>query len=44
MVFSDAQLVALDEASAVPLGFPHDFLALPMTREVMSGGVALRAR
>lgn len=34
----------LDEASVVSLGFPHDFLALPMTREVMFGGVKLAVR
>jgi aryl-alcohol dehydrogenase-like predicted oxidoreductase len=44
VTLDDAQLAALDEASAVDLGFPHEFLARPMTRTVMFGGVALRPR
>jgi aryl-alcohol dehydrogenase-like predicted oxidoreductase len=32
----------LDAASAVALGFPHDFLALPMTQGVLSGGTRVR--
>ena len=42
--FDDAQLAALDEASSVDLGFPHEFLARPMTRTVMFGGVTIRPR
>ena len=34
------QIARLDGASAVPLGFPHDFLAADMQRLGMSGGVA----
>jgi aryl-alcohol dehydrogenase-like predicted oxidoreductase len=34
----------LEEASAVELGFPHDFLARPLTRNNMSGGVKIAAR
>lgn len=41
---SDDQRARLDRASAVELGFPHDFLALPMTREVVTGGVTVEAR
>jgi aryl-alcohol dehydrogenase-like predicted oxidoreductase len=32
------QLRRLDEASAVPLGFPHDFLATPAYRDRIAGG------
>lgn len=41
---TDAQVARLEEASAIELGFPHDFLALPMTREVMFGGVSVAQR
>lgn len=44
VVFTDTQLVALDEVNAVELGFPHDFLALPMTRQVMYGGATIQSR
>lgn len=40
----DAQLARLDEASTIERGFPHDFLALPMTREVMFGRTSVRMR
>jgi aryl-alcohol dehydrogenase-like predicted oxidoreductase len=36
------QLAQLDAASETARGFPHDFLALPMTQGVMSGGVSVR--
>jgi aryl-alcohol dehydrogenase-like predicted oxidoreductase len=39
--FSDSQLAALEEASRVDLGFPHEFLARPMPRQVILGGVKL---
>ncbi|MFI6731914.1 aldo/keto reductase [Nonomuraea sp. NPDC050451] len=39
--FSDSQLAALEEVSRVDLGFPHEFLARPMPRQVMLGGVKL---
>jgi aryl-alcohol dehydrogenase-like predicted oxidoreductase len=42
--FSDAQLAALDEVSAVAMGFPHEFLARPMTRTVLFGGATIRPR
>jgi len=32
-----AQLDRLEAASAVPLGFPHDFLAMPMIRQMVHG-------
>ncbi|WP_363798656.1 aldo/keto reductase [Lysobacter firmicutimachus] len=37
VAFEPAQLRRLDEASAVRLGFPHDFLALPGIRQAMLG-------
>ncbi len=39
--FADDQLAALDEASRIEPGFPHDFLARPLTRNVMFGGVRI---
>ncbi|MER5999332.1 aldo/keto reductase [Nonomuraea angiospora] len=39
--FGDGQLAALEEAGRVDLGFPHEFLARPMPRQVMLGGVKL---
>jgi aryl-alcohol dehydrogenase-like predicted oxidoreductase len=44
MRLTDAQCARLDEASAVELGFPHDFLARPLTRNVALGGVRIAAR
>ncbi|TQJ01965.1 WD40 repeat domain-containing protein [Amycolatopsis cihanbeyliensis] len=37
--FTGDQLATLERASALELGFPHDFLAKPITRGVMFGGV-----
>ncbi|MEV0407541.1 aldo/keto reductase [Actinoallomurus sp. NPDC050550] len=37
--FTEGALAELDEVSAIELGFPHDFLARPMTRNVMFGDV-----
>ncbi|HFK7186181.1 TPA: aldo/keto reductase [Serratia odorifera] len=34
----------LAEVSAIELGFPHDFLALPTTRNIMSGEINIAAR
>ncbi|MEV0389954.1 aldo/keto reductase [Nonomuraea sp. NPDC050643] len=42
--FTDAQAAALGEASRVELGFPHEFLARPMPRHVMLGGVTIEPR
>ncbi|TMR98182.1 aldo/keto reductase [Nonomuraea basaltis] len=39
--FTDGQRAALAEASRVDLGFPHEFLARPMPRHVMLGGVEI---
>lgn len=36
-----AQVTRLDEASAVELGFPHDFLERPMTRSVTFGDLKI---
>ncbi|XXX73211.1 aldo/keto reductase [Sorangium sp. So ce134] len=41
---TDGQRARLDQASAVELGFPHDFLARPLTRSVVSGDVKIAAR
>jgi aryl-alcohol dehydrogenase-like predicted oxidoreductase len=38
----DAALQRLDAVSAVAKGFPHDFMALPMTQGVVSGGTVTR--
>lgn len=37
-------LATLERASAIELGFPHDFLRNPLTRQVYTGGVALEPR
>jgi aryl-alcohol dehydrogenase-like predicted oxidoreductase len=37
----DDALASLAEASAIELGFPHEFLARPMTRNVMFGDIKL---
>jgi aryl-alcohol dehydrogenase-like predicted oxidoreductase len=42
--FTDDELAALNTASAIDLGFPHDMLARPMTREVMFGGIQIERR
>src|ERR687892_381958 len=41
---TDDQRGRLDEVSAVELGFPHDMLQRPMTREVVFGGVTIAPR
>nr|WP_286673213.1 aldo/keto reductase [Lysobacter capsici] len=40
--FDDAQRRRLHEASAIALGFPHDFLALPGIQQAMYGGARIR--
>jgi aryl-alcohol dehydrogenase-like predicted oxidoreductase len=40
----EEQRTRLEEASAVELGFPHDFLARPMTRNVLHGDVKIAPR
>lgn len=39
--FDAAQLARLEQASAVELGFPHEFLARPMTRAVTFGDLKI---
>jgi aryl-alcohol dehydrogenase-like predicted oxidoreductase len=39
--FTEAQVADLRRASAFELGFPHDMLARPMTRELMFGGARI---
>ena len=38
------QLARLDRASAVPLGFPHDFLARDMVKAIVFGGLRDRIK
>ncbi len=42
VVLDDETLQLLDAVSAVTMGFPHDFMALPMTQGVLSGGTSVR--
>ncbi|GFE87605.1 aldo/keto reductase [Steroidobacter agaridevorans] len=42
--FEDAHRRQLAAASAIKLGFPHDFLDLPLTRSVVFGDVKLEPR
>jgi aryl-alcohol dehydrogenase-like predicted oxidoreductase len=44
VTMTDDQRARLDAASAISLGFPHEFLARPMTRNVMFGEVKIAAR
>jgi len=44
VAFSPEQLRRLDEVSAVPMGFPHDFLATDMVRGFTFGGLRDRIR
>jgi aryl-alcohol dehydrogenase-like predicted oxidoreductase len=41
VVLDESQAARLEAASAIELGFPHDFLARPMTRQVMFGNLRL---
>ncbi|WP_422084331.1 hypothetical protein [Variovorax sp.] len=41
-VLDEETLQRLDAVSAVAKGFPHDFMALPMTQGVLSGGTSVR--
>jgi aryl-alcohol dehydrogenase-like predicted oxidoreductase len=41
LTLPDAALADLETASAIELGFPHDFLNRPMTRDVMYGGLRI---
>jgi aryl-alcohol dehydrogenase-like predicted oxidoreductase len=44
VVLDEGQRARLQAASAIDLGFPHDFLARPMTRAIVSGGLDIRPR
>ncbi|MEW9305601.1 aldo/keto reductase [Labrys neptuniae] len=44
VTFSDEQRSRLEAASAIELGFPHDFLNRPLTRNVMFGGLKIPTR
>ncbi len=44
VAFTEDELARLQSASAVELGFPHEFLQRPMPRSVMFGGANIRAR
>jgi aryl-alcohol dehydrogenase-like predicted oxidoreductase len=44
LLFSDEQLRRLDKASAVSLGFPHDFYTLESVRSILSGGLSDRIK
>jgi hypothetical protein len=39
--FSDAAMADLETASAIELGFPHDFLERPMTRNMVFGDLRI---
>jgi aryl-alcohol dehydrogenase-like predicted oxidoreductase len=41
---SDDHLAALDGASRIDLGFPHDFLLFPFIRDGLTAGAKVRAR
>ncbi|MGH3784973.1 MAG: aldo/keto reductase [Pseudonocardiaceae bacterium] len=41
--FDNGQLASLEQASAVDLGFPHEFLTRPLTRGVMFGDIKIEA-
>jgi len=44
VTFSSEQFRRLDDASAVPMGFPHDFLAADMVRTFAFGGMRDRIK
>lgn len=44
VVFSDEHRARLEAASAIEPGFPHEFLARPLTRNVMFGDVRIAPR
>ncbi|WP_119462708.1 aldo/keto reductase [Rhodospirillaceae bacterium SYSU D60014] len=44
VTLAEEQRTRLEEASDVELGFPHEFLARPLTRNVMFGDVKIAAR
>lgn len=44
VALDEGQRARLQAASAIDLGFPHDFLARPMTKAIVSGGLDIRPR
>ena len=44
VVLSEAQCRTLEEASAIKLGFPHDFYEMPMVRNFIYGGLCDRIK
>jgi aryl-alcohol dehydrogenase-like predicted oxidoreductase len=44
VVIPDEALASLEEASAIQLGFPHEFLARPTTRYNIFGDIKLETR
>ena len=44
VTLSPAQLQRLDQATAVSMGFPHDFLALEPVRAIVFGGLRDRIK
>jgi hypothetical protein len=42
--FTPAHEARLEEISAVPLGFPHEFLTRPMVQQVVGGGARVSTR
>jgi diketogulonate reductase-like aldo/keto reductase len=42
VVLTQEQSQRLDAASRIELGFPHDFLVKPLTRQVLTGGASVR--
>jgi aryl-alcohol dehydrogenase-like predicted oxidoreductase len=43
VTLTEGQLAGLEKVSGIELGFPHDFLARPMTRNVMFGDIQIEA-
>ena len=43
-VLSEAQRRTLEQASAIKLGFPHDFYEVPMVRNLVYGGLRDRIK
>jgi diketogulonate reductase-like aldo/keto reductase len=44
VTLSQAQLQSLDRASAVSMGFPHDFMALEPVKAIVYGGLRDRIK
>jgi len=44
VTWTDAQRARLEAVSRIELGFPHDFLAMDMTKGVMFGGAKIQPR